>query len=256
MAQKEERSSLLAKKAGKYRGCCRGYKFVSIHSKGALVPVLLVSMWGFQDISREGKEIVKPYMWTIYNCVACLMFPVLGFYTDVRFGRHKTLVALAIVRVFLSAIPLPLKFLSHVHDKSSSEFEIAGIVYTILEFIHIPVSIWLDVITFTFGLDQLLDAPSSELSVFIHWRFFGSTLTMFIRYVLSAFVPPAVWNFGGPVISFLSQVVCLLSLLFCHRWLNLQPQVTNPLHLVVWVLHYAVKTSQPRRRSAFTYWQE
>ena len=185
MPRVEERSSLLTKKAARNHGCCRGYKFVSIRSKGALVALLLVSMRGFECFPFEGKKIVKPYVQNISYCLACLMFPVLGLYTDVRFGRHKTLLALTIARVFLSAIPLLLKLLSHVLNDCFFQCEVTGVIYTILSFINYPVAIWFAIVSFTFGLDQLLDAPSSELSVFIHWRFFGYAFIAFINYTMS-----------------------------------------------------------------------
>ena len=90
----------------------------------------------------------------------------------------------------------------------------------------------------------------------MHWRYFAYTLIALVANILSEFVPSSVWNVGNKLVFFVSQVACLLSLLCCHRWLNLQPQVTNPLHLIARVLYYAAKNSQPRRRSAFTYWQE
>ena len=256
MTYTEERSLLLSNKAATILGCCRSYKFVPIHSKGALVALLLASMFAFQSFEPGEKEIVKPYIMSISQCFLCLMFPVLGFYTDVRFGRYKTLIALTVVRVFLSAMPLLLSILDIIYDGYSTQFEIKGIVHTIHDFIYNPVSVSFRIIIFTFGLDQLLDAPSSEMSVFIHWRYFAYAFIDLIRYTPSIFLRPSVWNFASRIVCFLLYIACLLSLLCCHRWLNLQPQVTNPLHLIARVVRYAVKNSQPRRRSAFTYWQE
>ena len=159
MTQNEERSLLSYKKATRFLGYCHGYKFVSIHSKGALVALLLASLFDFEPVESEGKAIAKPYVQSIWYCLACLMFPVLGLYADVCFGRHKTLVALTIVRLFLCTIPLPLKLLDVIDDGSSIRFEMNGIVNTILQFTYNAVSVCLRIIVLTFGLDQLLMPP-------------------------------------------------------------------------------------------------
>lgn len=126
MTQNEERSLLSYKKAARFLGCCRSYKFVSIHSKGALVVLLLATLFDFEPVGSEGKAIVKLYMLIISSFLACLTFPVLGFYTDMGFGRHKTLVFLTIVRLFLCTIPLPLKLLDVIDDASPTRFEIGA----------------------------------------------------------------------------------------------------------------------------------
>ena len=58
-------------------------------------------------------------------------------------------------------------------------------------------------------------------------------------------------------LQFLAQVFSLSSLLFCRKWLNIQPVTTNPLKLISSVLCYAAKNKHPTgRRSAFAYWNE
>ena len=69
------------------------------------------------------------------------MFPILGLYADVRFHRHKTIVALTIAHMLLSATALLLRWLDIIYDGSSNQFEIIVIVSTILQFINDPVSI-------------------------------------------------------------------------------------------------------------------
>ena len=78
MTQNEERSLLLPKKRATFLGCCRSYKFVSIHSKGGQIALLLASMFGFNTFQLVGKEMVKPYVKSISHCLVCLMFPNLG----------------------------------------------------------------------------------------------------------------------------------------------------------------------------------
>ena len=105
-----------------------------------------------------------------------------------------------------------------------------------------------------FGIDQLTDASSSDITSYISWYtwnfvlasttgiIFTNCLTRYIS--LSYFVMP---------------LSCTLSILtdccFSH-WLVKEPVTINPLKLIYQVLKYAVKNKYPRLRSAFTYWED
>ena len=106
-----------------------------------------------------------------------------------------------------------------------------------------------------FGIDQLTDASSSEITSYISWStwnfmlgcttggvIFTNCLTRYIS--LSYFVLP---------------LSCTLSIhsdcCFSH-WLVKEPVTINPLKLIYQVLKYAVKNKYPRLRSAFTYWED
>ena len=254
--------------------CYRSYRFVWIRSKGALVALLayvLVPLDYFPLPNTTTRE-MAPFNYSplpssttepltnlsgVYIAVISLAFPVLGLLTDVRLGRHKTLLALSVARFLLSAIPIPLVVLSILLRESSSQVFNSQIIYALLWLVNEPIAIWFAVVSFTFGLDQLLDSPSAELSVFIHWRCFGYGLAaLFKRAVLFVISDPTLCDHVSRFLYFFAQIVCLLSLFGGRRLLNLQPRTNNPLKLICKVLKYATRNRVPRRRSAFTYWLE
>ena len=105
-----------------------------------------------------------------------------------------------------------------------------------------------------FGIDQLTDASSSEITSYISWytwnfilasttgAIFTNCLTHYIS--LSYFVLP------------LSCTLSILSDCCFSHWLVKEPVTNNPLKLIYQVLKYAVKNKYPRLRSAFTYWED
>ena len=105
-----------------------------------------------------------------------------------------------------------------------------------------------------FGIDQLTDASSSEITSYISWYtwnfMLASTIGVIfsnclIRYTsLSYFVLP------------LSCTLSILSDCCFSHWLVKEPVTNNPLKLIYQVLKYAVKNKYPRLRSAFTYWED
>ena len=105
-----------------------------------------------------------------------------------------------------------------------------------------------------FGIDQLTDASSSEITSYISlytWNVMlacttGAILTNCLTHYisLSYFVLP------------LSCTLSILSDSWFSHWLVKEPVTNNPLKLIYQVLKYAVKNKYPRLRSAFTYWED
>ena len=56
MTQSEERPLLLPKKVTAVLDCFRSYKFASIHSKGALVALLMAALFEIKILSTGGKR--------------------------------------------------------------------------------------------------------------------------------------------------------------------------------------------------------
>ena len=273
MKKKLQRSHLVAKKKGTLpECCCHGYQFVWIRSKGALVALFAYALVPFDyfPLPNTTTCVMAPFnysplpssttevladMNTVYIAAISITFPLLGLFSDIRLGRHKTLLVLTVARFLLSAIPIPLVVLSILLRESSSQILNSELVYALLWLVNEPIAIWFAVVSFTFGLDQLLDAPSSELSVFIHWRCFGYGVVGLLKNVLLFVIAnPTLCDHVSRSLYFLAQIVCLLVLFAGRKSLNLQPTTTNPFKLVGKVLKYAARNRSPRRRSAFTYW--
>ena len=125
-----------------------------------------------------------------------------------------------------------------------------------------------------FGVSQMLEASSEQLSSFIHWYFWCTNIGPLIRlYFFIAvglyfkdcvFTGVNQYDFNSPVaIVFVSitivQVLIFSGWLVCfqlskQQYFPEQPS-RNSLLLIFKVLKYAFKHNQPTWRSAFTYWE-
>ena len=106
-----------------------------------------------------------------------------------------------------------------------------------------------------FGIDQLPDISSDDLVAFSDWYVwiwcvsaavikYSQNCTCLQYDALAKLLLPA----------FLTLALCL-DFLFNH-WLIKEPVSENPFKLIYKVLHFALKNKHPRRRSAFTYWDD
>ena len=112
------------------------------------------------------------------------------------------------------------------------------------------------------GLDQLLEAPSDDLGLFIHYATWAFTVSSVLDIPLL--------NIGicetlrkkteSSFLILLSSILILMSLLlyiitYCkyRMWFFVEPGRQNPYKTVYKVLKFAVEHKYPLRRSAFTY---
>ena len=105
-----------------------------------------------------------------------------------------------------------------------------------------------------FGIDQLYDASTDEIIVFIRlyvWIFFCGGITFVFTYTCLNV------EYHGQLFKQLLVCICLtiaLVSMFCEKILIKEPVThQNPFKLIYKVIQYAVKNKQPRSRSAFTY---
>ena len=107
-----------------------------------------------------------------------------------------------------------------------------------------------------FGLDQLIDASSTDICSFISW----GVWLYFLAYSLAVFSQQYLCGIYDLPLSILfvslTITVMVLSDVACNHWLVKEPVTQNPLKLIYQVLRYAVKNKYPRMRSAFTYWED
>ena len=106
-----------------------------------------------------------------------------------------------------------------------------------------------------FGLDQLIDASSSDICSFISWgmwlHFLAYTMALFSQQLCGIYDLLLFFLFVSLTIT-----VVVLSDVACNHWLVKEPATQNPLKLIYQVLRYAMKNKYPRMRSAFTYWED
>ena len=183
--------------------------------------------------------------------------PIAGWLANIRFGRYKvirfsiwtmwiTSVLLTIVYVVLSFIEFsPSSFLIHIALTISLAVVLAFGVGAF------------QAIIIQFRVDQLNDASTSEITLFVAW--YAWTLTSSNVTTSSINMLTCIdlkYSLMGPLLI----IVCLTvvvgtNFLFGNHPIK-EPVTQNPFKLIYKVVKYAIKTKYPQQRSAFTYWED
>ena len=198
-----------------------------------------------------------------------LLYPLLGHLADVYLTRYRTLKCglvivvtgelVAIICTVIAAAPISVTYSS-----------VAVLALIIAAIMVIGVGLF-EANAIQFGLDQLLEAPTSKLITFIHWYYWsqkvGGLLVFYITYsgYFTLQVIQSLHKQSWEKISFigLSMVLSLVTVsilvLFCvhrkHFYIQ-RAGLINPFKNIYKVLRYAWKHKVPEHRSAFTYWEE
>ena len=126
-----------------------------------------------------------------------------------------------------------------------------------------------------FGMDQMLEASSNQLSSFIHWYFWGANVgPLFVYYVIVSLgyiffdckikmkqLRHGVDHSFGWIIAVVSCVQIILSVCgiifngMATKWVTIEETSRNSLKIIFRVLYYSYKHRYPENRSAFTYWE-
>ena len=216
--------------------------------------------------------------------ITLLFYPVLGLVADLKCNRFN-FIKVSIVLLFIS----------------SSLMVIFGTVILVLSLINphtvdpIPSSVWplltiiigfiilslgmFDAVGIQFGMDQMIEASSDQISAFTHWYYWSMNIGIGVQALLVMCVLPILsscvfhtksivqkqdWQSNVFMCSLLPVVVlqtvslsaALYTLFKYRRHLTIAPAGNNPYIIVYKVLKYAWQHKCPERRSAFTYWEE
>ena len=187
-----------------------------------------------------------------YFTVSIISFPIAGLLADVFLSRYKVIsYSLRLLCACTIVYDLLVNIEGYVHV---SHYYVLKLVVGILTTVALS-GVLTNVVSL--GIDQQIDAPSSELCSFISWTswtfFLGNSLIIVPRNIVrDDNNMHAVWTLILPILSTLS-VVCDILL---NHWLLKEPTSKSSLKLIYQVLKYAVKNKRPRLRSAFTYWED
>ncbi len=197
-----------------------------------------------------------------------IFYPLSGFIADVWCGKFKVIVISLTTVLFctiIAAITVAIWYILNDNHKSmvfvmlkeriplyvagfgAAFFIVLGYAAYQANFIQ-------------FGLDQLMEAPSTSLSVFIHWAIWadtlGATLVSFAAAVVSC---PQVSRKVKyplcvvPLFPLLCSPVLLILACWKRRWFYIEPNLMNPYKMIISILNFVRKHERPLCRSAFTY---
>ena len=229
--------------------CCKPfYQMRKLKNKGAVV----VLIWNYLVTSLFyylGTHVPdhRPYYIT-----GCFTLPFAGLLADVYLGRYKMIRWSMWIMWVASMLATVSSVVAQMVDSYYGINRYIVIVLSIIASIGLG-GYQANVIQF--GLDQLQDASTTEITAFISWFIWTYTsggIAIDFAYTCV--------NKEYHIIGQLFTCVCLtmtLSLSFLSNdQLVKEPVTQNPFKLVYKVIKFAIRNKHPRCRSAFTYWED
>ena len=188
----------------------------------------------------------------VYSYVtATITFPLAGWLADVYFGRYKvihySLWLEVVASISCNAVLLAEPYMDDT---------VTTVLLTIMAVVLTIGVTGVTANTMQFGLDQLFDASSSDISSYIDWY----SWTAFLASIIVEFSQNCSCRVDDTKVTFIIiPLFCTLALSFdllANKQLLKEPITHNPLKLIFKVLRYAAKNKHPHMRSAFTYWED
>ena len=229
------------------KACIHSYKARLFRNKAAL----MIMQWVFTASMNLiiAMQIVDKYKTMCFGGAVALSAPI-ALVADIYLGRYKVIqygMRLLWIAVITSNIIIALQYYVVKNAATSS-------ILTVFTTIGVARSAGIIVNSLQFGIDQLTDASSSEITSYISWY----TWNFILASTTGAIFTNCLMHYIS-MSYFVLPLSCTLSILsdccFKH-WLVKEPVTTNPLKLIYQVLKYAMKNKYPRLRSAFTYWED
>ena len=239
--------------------CCRVmYRMRKLKNKGAI----LVLVWSFLAMSVYGylfDTVLPSYNDSIIYSVLTIigvMLAIAGWLADVWFGRYKV-ICCSILTMWISSMLLTTKYIVF----SLMEFNENSLISQILKLLLIIILAFglgaFQANIIQFGVDQLMDASTTEITSFVAWY----TWTFISSNIIAGFINILIcfdskYYLIGPLFAAACLTVILgTNYLFSNQFIK-EPVTQNPFKLIYKVIRYAIKNKRPRQRSAFTYWED
>ena len=236
--------------------CCKSlYRIRRLKNKGAILTLvwslLITGIISFSNIQNHGL------LFSIQLVAGSLTLPIAGWLADIYFGRYKvihwSMVTMWVTFVLATANLVIERLVVYSYSVLVKRY-VNGILMIIA-----AVGFCGFVVNIThFGIDQLHDASTDEITSFISWFMWCALCSQFITDCIQSglnYIQTEPQLFGTLVICVQLSAALSVDLLF-NRWLVQEPVTPNPFKLVFKVLKYAKDFKKPRYRSAFTYCED
>ncbi len=194
---------------------------------------------------------VSPLSYELYSYISSLsycIYPVAGYLTDVKFGRHKTVIKSFNLNILFllifSLLVLILLFAPTGNKLATYSLIIIISVAGLLLFISL---VTLNANFIQFGMDQLHDSPEGHQSLFIHWYIWISQLVSSSIQVASTLLTYNKLQYF--IVSFIPVIILLLlSVVVAKRrenWFLIDHARPNPYRLIYKLQNLLTATKFP-----------
>ena len=209
-----------------------------------------------------------------------ILFPFCGWIAEVRVSKYKviqcSLILLTLASAVFLVIPLGALIIVDVHKN-------AGLLGCALALTILAILLYIAGLSLyesnaiQFGMDQMMEAPSHQLSSFIHWYFWcsnvatlannwiltGGTLTILnsLKFHDDHSIMPKMDTALLTLVIIIAGIQMFITFLgflltiFTKKHFCFEQMSRNSLKIIYKVLLYSCKHKYPEKRSAFTYWE-
>ena len=217
-------------------------------------------------IHISGRVLFTVLVVNMFLAVTMMLYPLGGLLGDVRLGRYRTVViGLSLLLAFLTiaSIGSILSVVFNVKETLGTVIQASFILLALLSFILLVSGFSaFESNVIQLELDQLMEAPSESLGVFVHWFVWANRFGQVIIQVLYAtrqcsVASPATRGISYiaiPATLFLMLVVFLFVNCCTHHRFNTERVKYNPYKMIIKILNFARKNRYPvGQTSAFAY---
>ena len=236
----------------KAASCCKpNYRMRKLRNKGAII----ILMWNFLVMSVSHYIEVFGHIpggVRIGTIALGLTLPFAGWLADVYFGRYK------VIRwsMWIMWVASMLAAMSSVVAQLVDSYYRINKIISIVMFTAMAIGFggYLANII-QFGLDQLQDASTTEITAFIQWyvwTYYSSCIIFLFPYMC---VKEQYHILGQTLVCI--SITTAISLSFILNGKKVKEPVTqSPFKAIYKVIRYAIKHKYPQYRSAFTYCED
>ena len=184
-----------------------------------------------------------------------MLYPIGGLLADVQCGRYR-IITLSLFTIWCGSLLTIVTGVTYSIAPGITYIEVIGGALALLVFVIGFSGFQANIVQF--GLDQLLDASSEELSLFLHWLVWTECVGELAVRLLVTSNPYSsslrkIEGFLTIGFSFVSMIFLILGC--CKRqWFHCERTVPNPYNNLIKILKFTAKHSKPvGHRSALTF---
>ena len=229
--------------------------------------------WIFNIVDTRSKL----YIFAIQGLVF-ISYPLIGLLADIKLTRYQMICLSCWILFVCNGI---LSIVNILISTNSVSYENISLVVgaSLVVAIAIVGKGMFESTVIQFGTDQMTEASSKQLSIFIHWYYWSlyignvcidtiiTGILVYLSYCHIRITDPLFQNYKVTLYKWLYSLVgipqcclCCITLLLLYlkkfkNYLNIEPVGANPVKQIIDVLKYAYHHKYPVRRSALSYYQ-
>ena len=244
--------------------CCKPtYKMRRVKRKGAIL-VLTCNflatfvLWHLIDSRyRRYSQSQKSSETVIGMAMLGVALPIAGWLADAWVGRYRMIYCSVLIMWAATVLETLSKAIENLVGSSYTSVDNV-VTHALFGLMGIGMGSFLST-TVQFGIDQLHDASTDEISAYIMWHIWTCCCSFSVTDLASKYLQfnnrHLIYLLGH--LALCTNLSLILVMWFCYNnWLIKEPVMHNPFKLIYRVSKYALRNKRPQCRSAFTYCED